>query len=81
MTVSLKSVCGDGCVEGERRSLEADYECRSSVLSMFYVKSVPDCGMFLYITVYFAIFTVMQWYLILQEHVTPVGLCKLLIAS
>jgi hypothetical protein len=78
MTVSLKSVSGDGCVEGELWSPEADYECRSSV---FYVKSVPDCGMFLYITVYFAIFTVMQWYLILQEHVTPVGLCKLLIAS
>ena len=50
-------------------------------LSMFYVKSVQDCGMFLYIIVYFAIFTVMQLYLILQEHVTPVGLCKLLIAS
>jgi hypothetical protein len=83
MSVSLKSVWGDGCVEGEHWPLEADYcECRTSVqfyqYFILYLSQIVEC---FDIIVYFTVFTVMQWYLILQEHVTPVGLCKLLISS
>lgn len=72
-------VCHSFTSVGETGLLSSAHECKCAITIWCYLKLSKNVECFYIIFVCFMMFAVLQRYLTLQRHVTPVEVCKLFI--